>query len=289
MTGIDELMPTLASILSEQLINLNTQISKAGRCINDTDKKTERACSAACINTTTKSIVNNKGEEDCDGNDEMWRSWQTNTTRTTNLESQRQDILTKLNRVLNNEFKVLGEKQVLLAQLKTVGDNIDDNQEYLSKKIKKAKKEKQNNKKMLEIANYEYERFYEFKTMIKTIVYGLLVILLVMFLMKQPWFPTTIGVILISIVVAYLILTTLSRFFANMRRNDRSYSVINQTSKNHKYNNINMDVKSTSKVPYKKPATFGEMIFGTNSCDNFIGHKSIPYQSNFNNLKSFRT
>ena len=90
---------------------------------------------------------------------------------------------------------------------------------------------------MLEIANYEYERFYEFKTMIKTLVYGLLIILLVMFLMKQPWFPTTIGVILISVVVAYLILTTLSRFFTNMRRNDRGYSVINQTEKNHKYNN----------------------------------------------------
>ena len=281
---VSSFMQTLGSILNESLTAINDKIENAGGSCNDTTQTTESTCiNDFCNGDTSKPTL----AECKPPNTWIPRVWTKNDV--SNLKTQRQEILKELHKTLNAEFKVIGEKNVILSQLQTVGDNIDANKDYIIKKLKKAKIEKQNIKKMLEIANYEYERFYEFKTMIKTIVYGLLIILLVMFLMKQPWFPTTIGVILISIVVAYLILTTLSRFFANMRRNDRSYSVINQTEKNHKYNNIEMEDQESKKAQFKKPATFGEMIFGTNSCDNFIGHKSIPHQTNFNNLKSFRT
>ena len=293
MTDVSTFMQTLGSILNQSLTDINNQIaseSLKGTCTDtasstDTSTmQTEDSCGTCSVNSKTTQTA-------CGAAGAVWNSytWTSDVTKVSQLEADRKKILDELTNTLDAEFKVIGEKNVILSQLQTVGNNIDANKTHIIKKLKKAKIEKQNNKKMLEIANYEYERFYEFKTMIKTIVYGLLIILLVMFLMKQPWFPTTIGVILISVVVAYVILTTLSRFFANMRRNDRSYSVINQTEKNHKYNNIKSDNPNSKAPQFKKPATFGEMIFGTNSCDNFIGHKSIPHQTNFNNLKSFRT
>lgn len=266
MSGISNLMKSLGTILNQQLQDLNAEIDTKGKCVkSDRTEDSDNDTETKCINAG--------------------HTWKPDDTT---LEGQRKDILKYLKQTLNTEFDAISDKNILLSQLKTVGDNIDENDTYIKAKIDYIKRKKQNHKKMLEIANYEYERFYEFKTMIKTIVYGLLIILFVMFLIKQPWFPTTVGVVIISVVVAYLILTTLSRFFTNMRRNDRSYSVINQTEKNHKYNSVGT-TGGPSAPQIKEAETLGEMIFGTNSCDNFIGHKSIPYQTNFNNLKSFRT
>lgn len=288
-------LQSLGSVLNTALTNIDQQIEIAkteGKCSDSTVKLKANCKDSFCYDTEKQKTINGKTQNNCSGNNMVWkeREWNEipNNDKINDLNNQRTTILNAIQDTLKTETKTLGQKNALLSQLQTAGDNIDENKKYIEKKISVVEKNKQNNKKLLKIANYEYERIYEFKTMLKTLVYGLLVILVVMYLIKKPWFPTTIGIIIISAVIAYLILTTLSRFFTNMRRNDRSYSVINQTSKNHKYNNVNMN-DNTSAPQIKKPKTFGEMIFGTSSCDNFIGHKSIPYQTNFNNLKSFRT
>ena len=295
MADLTQTIQSLGSVLNTALTNIDTQIEQEknkGNC-NDSTVTSKADCSGSffCYDADNDKTIDGKDEENCIG-DFKWteRVWTSNTNdkNLDDLTNKRKTIYNAINDTIKNETSTIAQKNALLSQLETVGDNIDANKDYIDKKIKTVEKNKQNNKKLLEIANYEYERIYEFKTMLKTLVYGLLVILVVMYLMKQPWFPTTIGVIIISAVVAYLILTTFSRFVTNMRRNDRNYSVINQTSKNQKYNNIKMD-DNTSAPQIKKPKTFGEMIFGTNSCDNFVGHKSIPYQTSFNNLKSFRT
>ena len=87
--------------------------------------------------------------------------------------------------------------------------------------------------------------------MLKTLVYGLLVILVVIFdetTLVSNNYRSNHNISGCSI----FNINYLSRFVTNMRRNDRNYSVINQTSKNQKYNNIKMD-DNTSAIQIKKP------------------------------------
>ena len=62
----------------------------------------------------------------------------------------------------------------------------------------------------------------------KNVVYGIFIVLIISFLMRQPWFPRIVGVALIALVIAGTIITVAGRIYYNMRRNDRNYQRLDQ-------------------------------------------------------------
>jgi hypothetical protein len=53
-------------------------------------------------------------------------------------------------------------------------------------------------------------------------------VLIISFLMRQPWFPRIVGVALIALVIVGTIVTVAGRIYYNMRRNDRNYARLDQ-------------------------------------------------------------
>ncbi|RZD40906.1 MAG: hypothetical protein CXT73_05955 [Methanobacteriota archaeon] len=82
---------------------------------------------------------------------------------------------------------------------------------------------------MVQIGQYEYDRYNELRGIMKNIVYGVFMVLIISFLMRQPWFPRIVGVALIALIVAGTIITVIGRIYYNMRRNDRTYGRLDQS------------------------------------------------------------
>ena len=86
-----------------------------------------------------------------------------------------------------------------------------------------------NKMKMVQVGEYEYERYQELKSIMKVVVYCLFIVLILSFLLRQPWFPNTIGVALIVLTISGSIINIISRVYYNLRRNDRNYNKFEQT------------------------------------------------------------
>jgi hypothetical protein len=116
-----------------------------------------------------------------------------------------------------------------LADQIAVGKTMQDELTNTEEQLEVLRAEKLNKMKMVEIGQYEYERYNELRGIMKNIVYGVFLILIVSFLMRQVWFPRILGVALIALIIAGTIITVSGRIYYNLRRNDRSYAQLKQT------------------------------------------------------------
>ena len=144
------------------------------------------------------------------------------------LVTIRQNLFAKLRGMYTStQINVTRSREDLADQI-AVGKTMEDELKNAEEQLEVLRAERANKMKMVEIGQYEYERYNELRGIMKNIVYGIFIVLIISFLMRQPWFPRIVGVALIALVIAGTIITVAGRIYYNMRRNDRNYQRLDQ-------------------------------------------------------------
>ena len=144
------------------------------------------------------------------------------------LVTIRQNLFGKLRGMYTStQINVTKSREDLADQI-AVGKTMEDELKNTEEQLEVLRAERANKMKMVEIGQYEYERYNELRGIMKNIVYGIFIVLIISFLMRQPWFPRIVGVALIALVIAGTIITVAGRIYYNMRRNDRNYQRLDQ-------------------------------------------------------------
>jgi len=144
------------------------------------------------------------------------------------LVTIRQNLFGKLRGMYTStQINVTKSREDLADQI-AVGKTMEDELKNTEEQLEVLRAERANKMKMVEIGQYEYERYNELRGIMKNIVYGIFIVLIISFLMRQPWFPRIVGVALIALVIVGTIVTVAGRVYYNMRRNDRNYARLDQ-------------------------------------------------------------
>ena len=147
MADLTQTIQSLGSVLNTALTNIDTLIEQEknkGNC-NDSTVTSKADCSNSffCYDADNDKTIDGKDEENCIG-DFKWteRVWTSNTNNKNldDLTNKRKTIYNAINDTIKNETSTIAQKNALLSQLETVGDNIDANKDYIDKKIKQLKK-----------------------------------------------------------------------------------------------------------------------------------------------------
>ncbi len=142
----------------------------------------------------------------------------------------RKELLSKLKGMYTSAQVEVTQRRYDLADQIAVGKTMQDELNNTNEQIQALEAEKMNKERMVKIGEYEYSRYAEFRGMIKVIVYGCFIALLISFLMKQPWFPSTLGVAGLGVTAAWVLITIVGRLFDNFRRDQMEWSRFQQTS-----------------------------------------------------------
>lgn len=173
------------------------------------------------------------------------------------LVTIRQNLFGKLKGMYTSTQTHVTKNREDLADQIAVGRTMEEELKNTESQLEILRAEKMNRMKMVQVGDYEYERYNELKAIMKTLVYGVFVILLLSFLMRQPWMPRIVAVSLIVITIAATIISVVSRLRDNLRRNDRDYRKFEQP-KGGDYNKI--------VIPETKEEKDGKGLSGVFSC-----------------------
>ena len=105
-----------------------------------------------------------------------------------------------------------------LADQLTMTSVIDNELTNAQNQLDALEKEYKNKKRLVEISEYEYDRYSSHKNILKIVVYGILGILAIVYLMSFPWFPASVGMLSICIIIAIVLIVIANRMLSNFTR-----------------------------------------------------------------------
>ncbi len=199
------------------------------------------------------------------------------------ISTERSNLYSQLKQIYEKKITDVTEGKYALADKLAVNKILQQELDNINGQIENLRDEKNNKKKLIEITDYEYDRYYEYKKVLKTVVYGFLVILICTFLMKQPWFPKMLGIGIICITIAYVFILTIGRVMDNFRRNDKNYNKFEQSHDNEKWNK---EREGSDKA--KQSQSLADHLFAT-KCEVFTNRGPLPYQPPLSNIKNVRS
>ena len=102
------------------------------------------------------------------------------TKKVENLKEARLNLYKQLKAMYDNKIDDVTESKYAVADKLAINKTLEQELNNIEKQIDHLTNER-NTKKLIEITDYEYDRYTEFKNLLKTFVYGLLVILAMIF------------------------------------------------------------------------------------------------------------
>jgi len=182
------------------------------------------------------------------------------------LVAVRSGLYDKMSNMFASKLNDVTKARYAVAEQISVTKTLEDELANVDRELDDLQQEKANKKRLLQISEFEYDRFNEYKEVIKVVVYGGLVILVASFLMKQAWFPPILGVAMIGITAAIVIINIVGRVVTNYKRQDRNFNKIVQSRNNDKFN---------------KDIPDGGVPKEINSLADFLGLSQCPQNENF--------
>lgn len=143
-----------------------------------------------------------------------------------NIIKKRIQELSSMRVALFNQLKTMYKDQQVqtassrsnLADQMTMTKVIDNELINAENQLEALEKEYKNKKRLVELSEYEYDRYSSHKNILKIMVYGALGVLIIVYLMSFPWFPASVGMLSISIIVAIVLIVTFRRMLTNFVR-----------------------------------------------------------------------
>ena len=144
------------------------------------------------------------------------------------LTNVRTRLLEDLKGVYTSARNDLNMNMDHLNNQKVMSNQLNEELKKAEETLKQLKAEKNNKTRLAQIGEYEFAKNVEHKGILKTIVYGSLVILVLFFLNKKKILPEMISKILVIATTSVILLLVLQRMYWNFRRNNIDYSKFTQ-------------------------------------------------------------
>jgi hypothetical protein len=144
------------------------------------------------------------------------------------LSRMRIGLFTKLKSMYGDAQASTHSNRKDLADQLTMVSVMEEELNNLKNRLSQLKSEKTNKIRMVQLGDYEYDRYNAHKKIFKTIVYGAFLILIESYLMKFIWFPTKIGVLLVIVTMAWIVISIGGQIYDNARRDNLDYDKYDQ-------------------------------------------------------------
>ena len=141
-------------------------------------------------------------------------------TRLSELSATRMALFKQLKTMYKDQQRQTSDSRGNLADQLTMTQVVQNELNNAEKELQALEQERLNKKRLVELGEYEYDRYRSHKNMIKVITYGALGILLLVILMGQHWFPKAVGVGGICIIIAIVLITIGGRMANNFSRSN---------------------------------------------------------------------
>ena len=158
------------------------------------------------------------------------------------------------------------ETNALKGNTRVLVDKITTN-ELMKHQINEAEKEldvlmdnRMNKERLVKLGDYEHDRFRSHKNILKVVTYGALAILLILMAMTNiPFFPDTVGVFAIFLIMCVIVYSVLSRVYNNFRRRGHNWNKFNYSrySKNEPIRKTTDDENSSGDSDANKCSALG--------------------------------
>ena len=145
-------------------------------------------------------------------------------SRLDELSTMRLGLFNQLKNMYQDGQSETANSRNNLADQITMVKVIDNELTNAKTELRALEDERKNKKRLVELTDYEYDRYKSHKNILKIIAYGALASLLIIILMKQPWFPATVGVGLICLVIVATIVTIAGRLLDNWGKTNYNYN-----------------------------------------------------------------
>lgn len=156
-----------------------------------------------------------------------------------NIIKKRIQELSAMRVALFNQLKTMYKDQQIqtsnsrsnLADQMTMTKVIDNELFNAEKQLDALEKEYTNKKRLVELSEYEYDRYSSHKNILKIFVYGALGVLIIVYLMSFSWFPASVGMLSISLIAAIVLIVTIRRMLTNFVRTKLDWNKFNFDTK----------------------------------------------------------
>ena len=134
------------------------------------------------------------------------------------LSAMRMALFNQLKSMYTDQQTETANSRSNLADQLTMTKVIDNELTNAQRQLDSLEKEYTNKKRLVELSDYEYDRYSSHKNILKIMVYGALGVLIIIYLMSFPWFPASVGMLSISIIVAIVLIVIAQRMLTNFTR-----------------------------------------------------------------------
>jgi hypothetical protein len=201
------------------------------------------------------------------------------------LSAMRINLLKKLKSMYSDTQASTHSNRKDLADQLTVVSVMEEELNNIKNRLSQLKSEKANKIRMVELGDYEYDRYNAHKKIFKTVVYGSFILLIISYLMRFSWFPTKIGVIIVILIFAWIIISTMGQIYDNARKTNIDYDKYDQ-GQNDIYNGD--DAAGTGNTGfYDRNARALEKLFSGNKCVDAVNSLKNSKKDGFRNIGLF--
>jgi len=139
-------------------------------------------------------------------------------SRLDELSTTRMSLFKQLKTMYKDQQRQTSDSRGNLTDQLTMTQVVSNELDNAKKELVALEQERLNKKRLVELGEYEYDRYRSHKNIMKVIVYGSLAVLLFVILMGQSWFPSFIGVIAICLIIGIVLVTISGRMLNNFSR-----------------------------------------------------------------------
>jgi len=171
------------------------------------------------------------------------------------LSAMRVALFNQLKSMYKDQQAQTANSRSNLADQLTMTSVIDTELTNATNQLDVLEKEYSNKKRLVELSEYEYDRYGSHKNVVKIIVYGALGVLSIIYLMAYPWFPASVGMLSICIIIGIVLISISGRMLTNFTRS------------NLDWNKFSFDKKlPPNDISKPKTTSWGDLF--ASSCEN---------------------
>ena len=144
------------------------------------------------------------------------------------LVTMRLGLLTNLKTTYKSAQKDTSASRNNLANQLTVNNIIKNEKENVENEIERLEKNELNKKRLVELGEYEYDRYSSHKNIYKIIAYGAFAIMIIVLLRsKFNFIPSSITIMAIILIIVIVIITISRRMLVNFSRTNLNWQKFN--------------------------------------------------------------
>jgi len=145
--------------------------------------------------------------------------------RISELSAMRMALFGQLKTMYTDTQRQTADSRNNLTDQITMTKVVENELDNAKSQLKVLEQEKLNKKRLVELGEYEYDRYASHKNLVKVIAYGAAGILFIVVCMTTlPWFPSILGVGAIVLIMTVIFITIIQRVFNNWTRDNWNWN-----------------------------------------------------------------